>query len=481
MTETEQARGRWSMPGFGNKTGRRNRSGFGDHLPFAIFLLLMVAVALLGGSSRATVDSLALLRPILGLGVAALLLLPPAARPLVSAGPLLGLLGAFAIVIALQLLPLPPAIWISLPGHQSFAQVALLGGQPQPWRPVSLVPILTVNSLMALLTPLAILVALTRLSIDNRGRVVLTLIVLGVASAVLGLVQVTAGDTSAAYLYAYAYKNGLATGFFANHNHQGVFLASLLPLLAFWSAAGAHSARKMLWRRWIAAAIGFFLLISVVLSGSRSGLAVTVVELLAALWLMLRTRSEGGVFPRWAVPVLVFGACLLVLFLGLASGHHNVFDRLQDFFDPSYGRRKSTLPVTLQLVKEFFISGSGFGTFDPVFRAAEPDALLAPSYFNNAHNDLLELAITGGIPALLVLLALVGWLGLRVSGLISNRSETGAGTRLIQQAGLFMLVAFLLGSLTDYPLRTPFAAAFFTIGCALLSDVRRREKEIVHP
>ena len=461
--------------------GGRNRSGFGNHLPFAIFLLLMVAVAFLGGSSRATVDSLALLRPVLALSLAGLLLLPPATRPLVGAGPLLGFLGAFAIVIALQLLPLPPAIWMLLPGHQGFAQVAVLGGQPQPWRPVSLVPVLTVNSLMALLTPLAILVALTRLSVDNRGRVVLTLIVLGVASAVLGLVQVTTGDTSAAYLYAYAYKNGLATGFFANHNHQGVFLASLLPLLAFWSATGARSARDMLQRRWIAGAIGFFLLVSVVLSGSRSGLAVTVAELLAALWLTLRTRPEGGIVPRWGVVALVFSACLLVLFLGLASGHHNVFDRLEDFFDPSYGRRKSTLPVTLQLVEKFFVSGSGFGTFDPVFRTVEPDALLAPSYFNNAHNDLLELAITGGIPALLVLLAFVGWLGLRASRLVSNRSETGAGTRLTQQAGLFMLSAFLLGSLTDYPLRTPLAAAFFTVGCALLSNARRREKDISFP
>ena len=54
------------------------------------------------------------------------------------------------------------------------------------------------------------------------------------------------------------------------------------------------------------------------------------------------------------------------------------------------------------MLKDFLPTGIGFGAFDPAFRVFEPDSSLSPLYLNHAHNDLVELALTGGIAALLM-------------------------------------------------------------------------------
>ena len=65
--------------------------------------------------------------------------------------------------------------------------------------------------------------------------------------------------------------------------------------------------------------------------------------------------------------------------------------------------RVSNLPQVMETVRIYFPLGAGFGTFDPVFRILEPDSSLTRKYFNHAHNDWIELIITGGVPAVLVL------------------------------------------------------------------------------
>src|SRR5690606_17001007 len=58
--------------------------------------------------------------------------------------------------------------------------------------------------------------------------------------------------------------------------------------------------------------------------------------------------------------------------------------------------RREALPTVWAMTKLYFPIGSGVGTFDPVYRIHEPDSLLSISYFNHAHNDLLEVVLDGG-------------------------------------------------------------------------------------
>ena len=55
--------------------------------------------------------------------------------------------------------------------------------------------------------------------------------------------------------------------------------------------------------------------------------------------------------------------------------------------------------------------GSGFGTFTPIYEQFAPRTLLMENcYVNHAHNDWLELWLTGGIPAIVLAVGFLAWL-----------------------------------------------------------------------
>ncbi|MBW7449480.1 hypothetical protein C0101_015670, partial [Staphylococcus aureus] len=62
-------------------------------------------------------------------------------RPAMGAArPVVIILTLALLLVFLQLLPLPPGLWEALPGRQPFMQAAAVSGQPQPWRPLAIVP-----------------------------------------------------------------------------------------------------------------------------------------------------------------------------------------------------------------------------------------------------------------------------------------------------------------------------------------------------
>jgi O-antigen ligase len=129
--------------------------------------------------------------------------------------------------------------------------------------------------------------------------------------------------------------------------------------------------------------------------------------------------------------------------------------------------RVEAAPTLFTMAGDFFPIGTGFGTFDPVFRYYEPLELLSPKYLNHAHNDLLELIITGGLPGILLLVIFLFWLGKQAlrAWLIKQTNQDAA---LARAASVMVLLA-LLSSLVDYPLRTPLMAAIFSIACGWLA------------
>ena len=95
--------------------------------------------------------------------------------------------------------------------------------------------------------------------------------------------------------------------------------------------------------------------------------------------------------------------------------------------------------------------GSGFGSFEEVYHIHEPDSLMISSYVNMAHNDWAQLIIEGGVPAVLLVVALCAWLA-RSLGAVLGGGAAGVARMLfwLSVAGIL-----LFASLVDYPLRTP--------------------------
>ena len=92
--------------------------------------------------------------------------------------------------------------------------------------------------------------------------------------------------------------------------------------------------------------------------------------------------------------------------------------------------------------------------------------LLRPFYMNHVHNDWLELALTGGVPAmLLVVVALIAY-GVRLTRTLMAGAERGEEL-VMRRLGLVMLLLLALASVTDYPLRTPAFACLAAIAIVL--------------
>ena len=89
-----------------------------------------------------------------------------------------------------------------------------------------------------------------------------------------------------------------------------------------------------------------------------------------------------------------------------------------------------------------------------VFQISEPATLLALNYWNHAHNDWLEWALEGGIPAIALMAFVIAAFAFQTLRLL--RQEHGG--RFEYQLGLLgsaMILILGLWSAVDYPLRVP--------------------------
>ena len=457
------------LPLAGPWTGNR-----AERVRFSIFAAFLFLCLIGGGSARAEVMSLLYLRPAAILCVAALALTPGRwdFRPFRT---LFILLGAFAATILVQLVPLPPEWWMRLPGHAPYAEAAAAAGFPQPWRPISLTPDLTINSLLALLTPLVILIGLAAIRPDQRLALVPIVIGAALASAILGILQILSSADSPFYLYA-VHHGSVPAGFFANRNHQAAFLALTMPILSVWSCMPSKNRNAQLVRNWGAFLIGMLLMTTILATGSRTGAVLGVIGIIGAFALRFQAwRGDGtGSWRDRLLRNAVWGVPVVMVLIALVAGRALSIDRLIAL-DPQAELRISTMPVLLRMTRIFFPVGSGFGSFDPVYRGYEPDALLSPLYFNHAHNDLIELVLTGGLLATLVLAAFLAWWALKTFAALFRIRNRSART-LAARAGSLGVFILFAASLADYPLRTPLLAAIFAICCGWLADSVERAR-----
>lgn len=408
----------------------------------------------MGGGSRPDVTAHVVLRPLTILAGAVALMMP-VRRPARGA---LGLLLALAALMLVQMVPLPPALWTALPGRELVAQIAPALGQQPAWRPVTLSLDGTLNALFALVVPFATILLVTRLDGIARDRLgVVVLALLGV-SAALGLLQVIGPPGSALYLYRITIPTA-AVGLFANPNHQAVALACAYPLLAWWSARPIGVGTPG-FRRWLAVALGVLLVPMLIVTGSRAGVALGALGAFGALLVARspvvqphapgrRPPPPGRVPRKWLFVGLALASVALAALLLLQR------DALEAVFAATSPQelRVRLLDRLTELATDFLPTGSGFGTFERLWRIDEPLATLTPAYLNHAHNDLLEFVIEGGIGAVALSIA-VGVLVARATAAVWSRSPVTAD-RLRARAASVMIVLLALASLVDYPLRTP--------------------------
>ncbi|WP_171003707.1 O-antigen ligase family protein [Sphingopyxis sp. L1A2A] len=429
----------------------------------------VVIIALMGGSSRSDVASLPFLRAFVVLLAFAALVSTPAAAWRSIRIPLL-LLAALAVWMVVQLIPLPSDVWRGLPNRDIVFKMDELLGHGDRWRPISLTPSLTLNSLLSLVVPFGALLVAAAAPAEQRERLWWLVWGFAVVSSAFALMQFVAGPRSVFYLYRITNEEGLV-GLFANRNHQA-FLLALAIVAAGWLIVKEMSRKQR--KPLIIAALGssialFFVLI--LITGSRLGLLCGTLALILTFVVIrwgyrfrhqpvnqLRTAKSA----RWdrvvrialtVAPIVIVAVVGLISYLsGRAS---SVTRMLGSSGDAAAEMRLEALSTVTELLRGQWLWGSGFGSFAKVFQIVEPDALLRPTYFNHAHNDWLQFPIEGGLPAVLVALAAIGWLAWSILAALRKRPSSG-GIATIEQVALSTCFVFLaIGSLVDYPLRQP--------------------------
>lgn len=451
------------------KTSTRDQS-WPEKARFYILVALIVACFLWGGGSRLDIPGLLFLQPLVIALTAALVVIPGEIRWATVRTPLL-LLIALAALMAVQLVPLPPAIWSALPGHAQFMPYLEIADGQNLWRPLSITPDLTLASLVGLCVPFAALVGFASLPEATIRRILPILLIAVGLSVLMGLGQVVGGPRSGFYRYAVTNATA-AVGFFANRNHAALFLAMAWPMLALWVSMRTEDAQRQRLRRWIAGASAVALLPMVVITGSRAGLVLGLFGIVFG-WLMLRS-ARGGMLPsetprrKWVMPVAAASAVTLIMAFVYSFSRAEALQRIvtTNLWEEV---RVVYVPTLWRIAVDFLPFGAGFGSFDPIFRRYEPDALLDPTYLNHAHNDLLEIVICGGIPALLIFAAFFLWVCRRALWL--RRDWKGSTSQRFAFLALIIIGLTLLSSIVDYPLRTPLHAMLFAFASGWLAQV----------
>lgn len=449
-----------------------------DHT-FLVLAGLLVATFVMGGASRADVQSLALLRPLACLAAAAGLIGLDRATLRAWRVPFL-LLGGLALLMVAQLVPLPPSLWTQLPDREAIRQLDSAVGLADAWRPITLSPMRTLNSLASLVVPFAVLVLFCQLGDAHRRQILLLLVALAVTGGVLGLAQVMAGGGSNFHFYAVTHR-GEAVGLFANRNHHAVFMSAAM-LVALHLAMDRRRAEWDLTSILCVAAAALFFL-SAVTSVSRAGLisAGVALPLIALVLPAGAQRSGNETGPSWLdrrwVRTGLFALPALGVFILVALEERSPALARLLAGDALEGGRAKILPEILRMARDFQPFGTGFGAFEQAYRMREPAALMEPNYFNHAHNDWVQLAIEGGVGGVALLALALAAMMLRFTRLVRGRDGADAISRSRAWLGLAVLVVAGFASFVDYPLRTPALMAVGTIAfCLFIGPILERNQ-----
>lgn len=379
-------------------------------------------------------------------------------------GPADLILAGVALLFIIQFIPLPPALWTLPGGREPIAAIDREVFGHLLWRPISINTEATWQTSAFLIPFLAAYLAF-RSGDGARRSAMIRGVAVGFALAVaLGLLQLAGLD----FLHPFPIEadNQYGNGFFTNHNHQATFVLMGAVLLASHGRLSGKGAvdGKLIGLAATAALATFA-------SGSRAGFALMAGTALvgAIFWLITRPRPAGERGPALRPMAWAFGAAavLTAVVSAIVIGADRYTLGRKGLMDD---QRLEIAPIAWRAIGQFWPTGSGFGTFQTPYRQVEPIEALRFLDVTHAHDDLLEALIEGGLPVLILIIALTVRIAILTGRALRTREARNLG---IAATGLALAIP-LVHSLVDYPLRTMAVAVLFAVALASL-EARARE------
>lgn len=420
---------------------------------------LLLLIFLTGGTSRYDTPHVMVLRPaaILAAGFALITL---SREHWQSYRPVLALAIAVTGLIVLHLVPLPPGVWQSLPGREIVSDIDALAGFEDQWRPLSLFPEGTRNALYAMSVPVAALLLGVQLDQRDRVRLLLVVILLCMASGLVGVIQAAGSDIR---FYRVSSENA---GLFANRNHQAAMLAAMFPMIAAMALSASAYTRHARPVRLVAASGLVALVPLIMVTGSRMGLVAGLIGFACLVFMRFSKEGSEKVFALTGAMQALAGALIAA---GIAAG--TVFLARDKALDRMAGGTEDEmrLPVwqsMIEFMPQYMPWGSGVGSYVPVYQIHEPPSLLMPQYSNQAHNDWLDIPLTSGLPGVVLAATAIVMFALGAKAALAARGVSGH----LRRCGIIVVLVLAFASLSDYPIRTPILAAVIAIAAVWASS-----------
>ena len=387
----------------------------------------------------------------------------------------LGFAAAVALLPTVQLIPLPTALWSLLPGREVISETYKLIEQSQPLLPLTMSPSATWLSGLSLIPPMSLFLGCLTLDYRQRRIMSVIVVVLGVISVLLGLLQLAQGPDSVLRFFAIT-NNTDAVGFFANRNHFAALLYSAMIFAAVWlsnsvMALGLQPRRRAIESKallsFAVCLIAFVsLIVAQLMARSRAGLGLSMVGLIAALFLGLSDQRATS-SSRGSAKIAIAATVVAIIF-SLQFALYRILERFGP--DPLADARIPFARNTITAAKAYMPFGSGLGTFVPVYQMFEQPSDVLQSYANHAHNDLLEVWLETGVIGLVLLGVFLVWYAHKTFSIWRGKAfaEAGDFDRGLAKAASIVLALLLAHSLVDYPLRTSAMMAIAAIASALM-------------
>ncbi len=310
---------------------------------------------------------------------------------------------AFTLYVLLQTIPFPLVVLKYLsPGSYRLREFYTPG--PAGPGAISLVPyrsLLEALKVVAFLTVFSV-AAIYFISRDRLKDFVVALSLFGFCLAVFAIVQ-KASWNGRLYWVRELTMGGKPFGPFVNRNHFAGFIGMIIPL-TLGHAITKHSREKKILYGFLAVIMSVALFFSL----SRGGIVSFVSGMALFGFLLFASRYQQK--KVWIIGVFIIAVLTYLAWLGMDP----IMQRFTQA-DITKEQRLIVWSTTLTAAKDFWLTGSGLGTFLHIFPLYAP-ASVQGGIYDHAHNDYLEFLLEAGLGGSMLLvcfIALLLWYAFR--------------------------------------------------------------------
>lgn len=370
------------------------------------------------------------------------------------------------LVPVIHLVPLPPAIWQTLPGRDILVQSYEAIGKEGSWAPISLTPGITALALTGLFAPAVLFLLAARLGMNGQRAVLLAIGVCGLVNLAFGSVQLLS-ENEVGNLYGSRVPDYLY-GTFIGHNASGMFFVIATSAMVEWLFTRRPRGATLVLAL---GAIALFV-IATLLTQSRAAVAMLVIPVLLAAYHFLLARNQdrkagAGMSRFMAIGMVAFALGVGTIIAVQGGGR---LSQTIERFEDDRSNRPQLWDDAYVAAERYWPVGSGVGTFDEVFQLDESLETLLPLKAGRAHSEYLEIAVDSGLLGITVLFIWLVYLAVKLV-----RGPDPIGVSRIFVGGIFL--AFAAHSMLDFPLRNQAMLCMAALLLGFLNGPRNQDRK----